>query len=67
MSTEPPPSAPETRGFQSNREFIAFLYRRILEKRRLWLIPLLLLLIVASWFFNLAGKESVLPALYFIF
>lgn len=53
--------------FRSNREFLAFLFQRIKARRKWWLLPLLLLLVLLSIFFNLPGKESVLPALYFIF
>ena len=53
--------------FQSNREFLSFLYQRIRQKRKWWLLPVLLLLYLLASMFNLPGKESVLPALYFLF
>ena len=57
----------QPRRFQSNREFFSFLYQRIRQKGKWWLLPLLLLLYVLGSVFNLPGKESVLPALYFLF
>lgn len=57
---------PSTR-FETNREFVAFLFRRMREKKKWWLLPLLMLVAVLAYVFNLPGKESVLPALYFIF
>lgn len=57
----------QPRKFQSNREFLSFLYQRIRQKRKWWLLPVLLLLYVLASMFNLPGKESVLPALYFLF
>lgn len=53
--------------FENNRDFLRFLFTRIREKKKWWLLPLLLLLYLLSMFFNIPGKESVLPALYFIF
>ncbi|GEM_PF-1593154 len=53
--------------FENNGDFLRFLFTRIREKKKWWLLPLLLLLYVLSMFFNIPGKESVLPALYFIF
>jgi len=60
-AAQPPPK------FTSNREFLSFLFQRIRAKRKWWLLPLLGLLYLLAHFFNLPGKESVLPALYFIF
>jgi len=53
--------------FENNQDFLRFLFARIREKKKWWLLPLLLLLYLLSMFFNIPGKESVLPALYFIF
>jgi hypothetical protein len=53
--------------FENNRDFLRFLFTRIRQKKKWWLLPLLLLLYLLSMFFNIPGKESVLPALYFIF
>lgn len=58
---------PETPRFSSNREFLVWLWGRICAKKKWWLLPLLALLYFLAMFFNLPGKESVLPALYFIF
>lgn len=63
---EAPPQAQPLR-FENNRDFLRFLFTRIREKKKWWLLPLLLLLYLLSMFFNIPGKESVLPALYFIF
>lgn len=61
------PAKEEPKQFTSNREFILFLYHRIMKKKRWWLLPLLLILMILGYFFNIPGKESILPALYFIF
>ena len=58
---------PQTPRFKSNREFLSWLYARIRARKKWWLLPLLLLLYLLGSLFNLPGKESVLPALYFIF
>ena len=53
--------------FQSNREFISFLFARMRQKKKWWLLPFLVVVAILAYAFNLPGKESVLPALYFIF
>ncbi|MGI5842596.1 MAG: DUF5989 family protein [Candidatus Xenobium sp.] len=68
-STQPAeaPTRTPPLSFENNRDFLRFLFTRIREKKKWWLLPLLLLLYLLSMFFNIPGKESVLPALYFIF
>ena len=67
IDPQPPETPGKVKQFQSNKEFIAFLFHRVTEKKRWWLLPLLLLLIILVYVLNLPGKESILPALYFLF
>lgn len=58
------PAAPAT--FPSNAAFLRYLFTRIRQTRKWWLLPFLALLAFLLHFLNLP-KESVLPALYFLF
>jgi hypothetical protein len=64
-TAEQPTETP--RQFKTHWEFILFLYARVRAKKKWWLLPLLLLLLILGYVFNIPGKESILPALYFIF
>lgn len=53
--------------FKNNKELLIYLFLRIKQTGKWWLIPLLMLLAVFSLFISLTGNQSILPAIYVIF
>jgi len=52
---------------QSNLELLKKLFILIIINKKLWLLPLLVILAFLSIFISLSGMHSVLPAIYALF
>ncbi len=52
---------------KSKWELLLLLFLSIKEKRKWWLLPLLLFIAVLSIFMNILGQGSILPAIYTFF
>jgi len=50
--------------FHNRREMFMYLYLRIKETRKWWLLPVLVLLVILGFFLNLFTGYNVLPAIY---
>jgi len=57
----------EIKEIKSRFELIGFLFLRIREKRKWWLLPIILLLAIFSLFINIFNNQSILPAIYTFF
>jgi len=51
----------------SKWQLISILFLRIKEKKKWWLLPLFLLLILLSLFTNIFNNQAILPAIYSFF
>ncbi len=52
---------------KSNWEVLTYLFILIMQSKKWWLLPLLILLAFLSLFVNLSGSQSILPAIYALF
>lgn len=52
---------------EGNWEVLTYLFVLIMQKKKWWLLPLLILLAFLSVFVNLSGSHSILPAIYALF
>ncbi len=53
--------------FESNRDLLLYLFLRIRESKKYYLIPFWLVLGFLGLFLTLTGNSSILPAIYAIF
>ncbi len=53
--------------FQSNWDLLLYLFLRIRENKKYYLIPFWLVLAFLGLFLGLTGNSSILPAIYAIF
>lgn len=64
----PDPSADDAKPagarFKNRREFAAYAWFRIVDTRRFWLLPVLLVILMASLVLNVFTGYNVLPAIY---
>jgi len=48
-------------------QLMGILFLRIKEKKKWWLLPLFLLLVLLSLFMNIFNNQAILPAIYSFF
>lgn len=59
MSEKTPP--------RTTRDFLSWLFRRIWERKKWWLLPLWALLVALAIVLFLTGNGALLPAIYLAF
>lgn len=65
MSNPPNPEQPQVP--RSTTAFIFFVFRKIVEKKKYWLLPLWSLLAALAIILFLTGNGALLPAIYMAF
>lgn len=65
MSDKKKPPLPNK--VQSNLEILKYLLTLIIQNKKWWLLPPLIVLAFLSLFVSLSGKNSILPAIYALF
>lgn len=53
--------------FENNKEILWQILILIIENKKWWLLPLLVILMFLGLFVSLTGSQSILPAIYALF
>lgn len=53
--------------FKNNKDLLLALFILVLQNKKWWLFPLLLILALLGLFVNLTANQSILPAIYALF
>ena len=56
--------APDRPHFENRRQMVAYLFMRVRETNKLWLLPILLLVMLFGSILNIFSGPNVLPAIY---